>query len=235
MVKLDDAVIARIEKNGEHFEILVDPALALKLKKGDSVSFNDLLAIDTIFKDAKKGSEQSPDALSKAFGSSDVNEVTKKIILQGEVQLTTEQRKGMREAKRREIIETISRNAVNPQTNAPHPPKRIEIALEEARISIDDGKSVEEQIQAILPELKKLLPISFEKQEVAVKVSSEHAGKVSAFLHRYELKKEQWMNDGSLVAVLEMPAGLRAEFINELNHLTHGDVETKLLDKGEKL
>ena len=233
MVKLEDAVIARIEKNEERFEILVDPQLALRLKKGESVSFNDLLAIDTVFKDANKGSTQSPEALSKAFGSSDITVVAKKIILDGEVQLTTEQRKEMREAKRREVIEIIARNAVNPQTNAPHPPKRIEIALEEAKIHIDEKKSAEEQIPEILKELKKIIPVSFEKQQIAIKAPAQHSGRVSAFLHKHNLKKEQWLNDGSLVAVVEMPAGLCSEFITELNHLTHGDLETKILEKGD--
>ncbi|MAG22269.1 MAG: ribosome assembly factor SBDS [Candidatus Diapherotrites archaeon] len=233
MVKLEDAVIARIEKNGEHFEILVDPALALKLKKGETVSFNDLLVIDTVFKDAKKGSEQSPESLNKAFATVEINEVAEKIIMQGEVQLTTDQRRTMREAKKKEIIAIISRNALNPQTNAPHPPKRIEIALEEAKIMIDENKRADEQVSDILKELKKIIPISFEKQQIAIKVPAEQAGRVSAFLHKHDLKKEQWMNDGSLVAIVETPAGLRNEFLTELNHLTHGDVETKIMEKGD--
>jgi len=233
MVKLEEAVIARMEKGEEKFEILVDPELALKLKKGDSVSFNDLLAIDTVFKDAKKGSTQSPGALQKAFGTDDTNEIAKKIILDGDVQLTTEQRREMREVKRREIIAIISKNAVNPQTNAPHPAKRIEIALEEAKIHVDDNKSAEEQANAMLKELKKILPISFEKQQVAIKAAAQQAGRVSAFLHKYSIKKEQWLNSGELVAVVELPAGMVAEFVNELNHLTHGDIETKILEKGD--
>ena len=233
MVKLEEAVIARIEKGNEKFEILVDPELALKLKKGAVVSFNDLLAIDEVFKDAKKGSKQGPEALNKAFGSSDIEKVAREIIRNGEVQLTTEQRKEIREAKRREIIEIISRNALNPQTNAPHPAKRIETALDEAKIHIDEHRAAEEQIPEILKELRKIIPISFEKQQIAIKVSAEHSGRVSAFLHKHDLKREQWQNDGSLIAVVEMPAGIRAEFLNELNHLTHGDVETKIMEKKE--
>ncbi|MDP6671219.1 MAG: ribosome assembly factor SBDS [archaeon] len=233
MVKLEEAVTARMEKNGEKFEILVDPDLALKLKKGESVSFNDLLAIDTVFKDAAKGSTQSPEVLTTAFGTTEINEVAEKIIREGDVQLTTEQRKHMREAKRLEVIQIISRNAMNPQTNAPHPPKRIEIAMEEAKIHVDAGKSAEEQVQEILNELKKIIPISLEKQRIAVKVTAQQAGRVSAFLHKYELKKEAWQNDGSLIAVVEMAAGMRSDFLNELNHLTHGDVETKILEKGD--
>jgi ribosome maturation protein SDO1 len=233
MVRLDDAVIARVEKGSEHFEILVDPELALRLKKGESVSFNDLLAIDKVFKDSRKGSTQSPEALKKAFGTEQIEDVAKKIILDGEVQLTAEQRKRMREAKHREIVEIIAKNAVNPQTNAPHPAKRIETALEEAKIHIDENRAAEEQIPAVLKELKKIIPISFEKQQIAVKAPPQHSGRVSAFLHKHELRKEQWLNDGSLVAVVEMPAGLRNEFITELNHLTHGDVETKILERGD--
>jgi ribosome maturation protein SDO1 len=233
MVKLEEAVIARIEKNSECFEILVDPELALRLRRGESVSFNDLMAIDTVFKDAAKGSTQSPEALSRAFGSSDIETVAREIIREGRLQLTTEQRREMREAKRREIIEIIAKNAVNPQTNAPHPAKRIEIALEEAKIRIDENRPAEEQVPAILKELKKLIPISFEKQQVAVKVPPQHAGRISVVLHKHGLKKEQWLNDGTLVGVVEMPAGLVQELIGELNHLTHGNIETRILERGE--
>jgi len=129
MVKLEEAVTARFDSKGEKFEILVDPDLALQLKKGENVNFSDLLAVETVFKDAAKGSEQSPEALAKSFGTTNIEEIAKTIVQQGDVQLTTEQRRQMKEARYRELVEFISRNAMNPQTNAPHPPKRIENAL----------------------------------------------------------------------------------------------------------
>ena len=61
MVKLTDAVIARFEHSGERFEMLVDPYLAMDLKHGKEVSFDDLLAADTVFKDANKGDAKSED------------------------------------------------------------------------------------------------------------------------------------------------------------------------------
>jgi len=230
MVKLDQAVIARYDHEGEKFEILVDPDLALRLKKGDNVNFDDLLVIDTVFKDAGKGSAQSPDALNKAFGSTNVTEIAEKIIKQGEVQLTTEQRRNMREAKRREVIDSIAKNTINPQTNAPHPAKRIENALTEAKIHVDEMKSVEEQLPAIMKELKKILPISMEKLRIAVRIPAQFSGKASPILHKYELKKEEWQKDGSIIAVVELPGGLKNDLLNELNHITHGNVETKILE-----
>ena len=229
MVRVEDAVIARLESSGEKFEMLVDPDLALKLKQGHAVSFHDLVVIDTVFSDAKKGKEQSPGALNKTFGTTDVEAIVKKIILTGEVQLTTEQRRELREQKRREIVDLICRNAVNPQTGTPHPPLRIQTAMEEAKVSVDEWKPVSEQLPAILKELRKLLPISMEKIQVAVKIPMEFAGKASAKMHHYEVKKQEWQNDGSLIVLVEIPAGLKGQLFDELNHLTHGQVETKVM------
>jgi len=229
MVKLEEAVIARLDSHGEKFELLVDPDLALALKKGENVNFDDLLAIDTVFKDSAKGEEQSPAALNKVFGTTEVQKIAAKIIKEGEVQLTTEQRKEMKEARRKEVIALIVKNALNPQTNAPHPPQRIETAMEEAKINIDPIKSAEEQVPKIIEQLRKLIPISTEKLRIAVKIPSEFSGKGTAVLHKFPLQKEEWQKDGSIIAIVEIPAGLKNELFNELNHLTHGSVETKIL------
>ncbi|HLC36350.1 MAG TPA: ribosome assembly factor SBDS [archaeon] len=231
MVKLEDAVIARLEKAGEKFEVLVDPELALKFKKGEKVDFNSLLASDIIYKDARKGEEVSSEALNKAFGFTETEKAAKKIILEGEVQLTTEQRRRFLEAKRKEIINLIARNAVNPQTNAPHPPQRIENAMNEAKIHIDAVKPAADQVNDILKEIRKLIPISFEKQELALKIPAQFSGQALGVLKKYDLKKQEWGNDGSLMAVMEVPAGITQELLNELNHLTHGEFQSKLMEK----
>jgi len=213
MVSLENAVTARFDSKGEKFEILVDPDLALELRKGNEVNFSDLLAVETVFKDAAKGTEQSPEQLSKAFGTTEVQQVARKIIKDGDVQLTTDQRRQMRSARIREVVDFIARNAMNPQTNAPHPPKRIE------------------QIQGIVKELRKVIPISLEHIQIAVKINSSHAARAEHVLHKYKISKEQWLGDGSLIAVVDMPAGLKQDFLNDLNGVCHGNVETKILEK----
>lgn len=54
MVSLDDAVIARLKKGEEHFEILVDPYSAAELIDGNEIDIMKCLAIDSVFKDSKK-------------------------------------------------------------------------------------------------------------------------------------------------------------------------------------
>ncbi len=230
MVKLEEAVTARLEKGGERFEILVSPDLAMKVKSGEKVDFSELMAVETIFKDAGRGTEQSPEAINRVFGTTSIEEAAKKIIMQGEVQLTTEQRRELKEKRTREIIQSISRNAINPQTGAPHPPQRIELAMKEAKIVVEAGKSAEEQMPKIIKDLKILLPISFEKLKLAVKIPAQFAGKAYSVLHGYGILKEEWLNDGSLVVMLEIPAGIKLELMNELNHITHGDVQVKIVE-----
>src|SRR3989344_7436364 len=192
MVKLEEAVIARLEHSGEKFEILVDPELAMDLKKGKNVNFNELLASDLVFKDQRLGEIAKEELVKKVFGTTSIEEIAKRIILHGRVQLTTDQRRKMLEQRRKEVISMIARNAVNPQTNAPHPEKRIEIALQEAKIQIDPSSTAAEQMNGIIKELKKLIPISLEKLEIAVKIPAIHAGRASAVLHKFEIKKEEW-------------------------------------------
>ncbi len=231
MVKIDDAVIARMEKNGHKFEVLVDPDLAMDVKHGKIVNFEDLLADDKVFKDSRKGEEQGIETVKEVFGTDDINIVTKKIIDDGDVQLTTEQRKKFLERKRAEIISFISTNAINPQTKTPHPPQRIENAMEQAKIHIDAFKSVEVQVNEIVNALKRILPLSMEKIDFAVKIPAQFSGKCSAIIHKFEIKKEQWLNDGSLAAEFELPVGAKQDLINELNSATHGEIIIKILEK----
>jgi ribosome maturation protein SDO1 len=230
VVSLDDAVIARLESHGSSFEILVDPDLALEFKKGKEIEISEILASEEIFKDSKKGDRASPEHIKEVLGSEDVFEAAKTIIRKGDLQLTTQQRKKLQEDRRKQVIAIIARNAINPQTKLPHPPARIELAMEEARVKIDLFKPAEEQVPDVLKVLRPLIPIKFEKKEVAIKVPPQYAGRAAGEVKHYgEVKKEEWQKDGSWVCLLELPAGIVEEFFDKLNQTTHGDVETRIL------
>ena len=230
MVSLDDAVTAKYKYQGEHFEILVDPKKAQEFKGGNEV--DDFLATNFIFKDANKGDKASPDSLKKAFGTDNVNEISKIILKKGEIHLTTDQRRAMMENKRAQIISYISRHAINPQTGHPHPPQRIENALEEARVQIDMYKRTEDQIKHIIHVLAPIIPIKIENRRIGVKVPAEHAPKTMGFAKNLgTIIKEEWGRDGSWMFVIEIPAGLQDDLFSKLNSTTKGNVETKIMDK----
>jgi ribosome maturation protein SDO1 len=230
MVTLEDAVIARLEYYGEHFEILVDPELAADFKRGKDIELDEILAVEEIFKDARKGDKASEEAMLKAFNTTDPSEVAAFIIKKGQVQLTAQQRKEMQEEKRKKIVATITREAINPQTKLPHPSRRIEIAMDEAKIHVDPFKSVDEQVTAVLKAIRTKIPIRFEKVKVAIKVPGDFTGKVYNVIPEFgKAKKEEWQQDGSWIAVVEIPGGMQENFYRKLNEITHGQVETKLI------
>jgi ribosome maturation protein SDO1 len=229
-------VIARVEKAGEKFEVLVKPEAVQKIRDGKEVDLLRELAIDEIFRDAHKGSKASEEKMTEFFGTTEPLAVAKQIIQHGEIQLTTDQRRQMLEAKRKQIVQYIAANAINPQTGAPHPPQRIEIAMEEARVHIDPFKSVEEQVKDVLDSLRPLLPIRFEKVRIAVKLSAEDSAKSYGDLKAFgTILKEEWSPAGAWIGVVEMPAGMQTEFLERLNAKTKGNVETRVLKADQRV
>ena len=230
MVSLDDAVIARLKKGEERFEVLVDPYAAADLIDGKEIDIIQILAIDAIFEDSKKGTHASEVTIKGKFGTDDVAEVAKQIVLNGDIQLTTEQRHKMQKNKKSRIIETISRNAMDPKTKAPHPRQRIELAMDEAGIHVDPFKPVSEQVKTIIEALRSLIPISMEHVRISVKIPPEHIGKAYGVARNYgTLEREEWQSDGSWIGIIKIPAGMQTDFYDKLNDVTKGNVSTKLL------
>ena len=174
--------------------------------------------------------ETSPNALKECFGTDDVLESAKQIIIKGDFPLTAEYKQKLRDEKKKQIIDLIHRNAVDPKTHIPHPPQRIEAAIDEAKIHVDEFGDTMKQMQEIIKKIRPILPIKFEVNEFAVKIPAEFASKSYGILNNFGKKtKENWLNDGSLSIVIEMPGGLEEDFYEKLNAVCHGNVESKVL------
>ncbi len=230
MVTLDESIIARLKFHGKTFEVFVDPDAALAFKKGDQVKIENILAVEDVFSDAKNGDRPAEQDVLNAFGTRDVAKIAEKIILEGELQLTTEQRRKIQEDKKKQVITFIARNAINPQTKSPHPPARIEAALDEAGVHIDPMKSVDEMVEIAMKAIRPIIPIRFEEVKIAIKLPAEYAAKSYGAVAKFgHLIKQEWQNDGSWIGVITIPAGMQDDLYNLLNSHTRGSAETKLL------
>lgn len=222
--------IARITRDDEHFEILVKPQHAFSYRLGKTTSVSQVLVTETIFADANKGTRASDEKLQKAFGTTDPIKIADTILKKGILQLTTDQRRQLTEEKRKQIISFISRQCIDPKTNLPHPPLRIEKAMEQIHFSIDPFKEAEEQAKGIIKLLRPILPLKMEQMSVAVRVPPEYASKVYGTVKGFgTIQHEEWRADGSLSAVIELPAGLYGPFLEKIGEMTRGNVETKLV------
>jgi ribosome maturation protein SDO1 len=237
MISLDEAVTARLESHGERFECLIDPDAALAMKRGEfDGELEEVIAAEDVFEDASRGDRPAEADLEEVFGTTDPLEIIPQIVADGEIQITADQRREMQEQKRKQLINTITRNAVNPQMDdAPHPPDRIERALEEAGFTVDPMEPVENQVDDALEALRPVIPIRFEEMTVAVQLPADHAGSGQAKIRQFgDLEREEWQSDGSWVGVVTFPAGMQNDFYDLANEVSSGEAETRVVkDKDE--
>jgi ribosome maturation protein SDO1 len=223
--------IARLKKGSEKFEIVIDPDKAIAFKNGEgSYTIKDVLSSEKIYSDAKKGMVASEQLMESIFKTKDALAVAEAVIKEGQIQLTPEHRKKVLEQKRRRIIDLIHTNGVDPKTHLPHPITRIENALVEAKVRIDEFKSPDRQVPEIIKQLRPIIPIRFEIKELEIKIPAQYAAKSYSLVQMSsKILKTSWLNDGSCLMVVEVPGGMWQDFSDKLNSFTHGNVEVKVL------
>lgn len=230
MVSLDEAVIARLESGGHKFEILIDPEAAQAFRENGEIDWDDALAAEGVWSDSAKGEHAGDEAVQEVFGTLELEAVCTAILERGDIQLTATQRKELVERRQKQLVAHIASAAMNPQTGTPHPPQRIENALAEAKFAVDPLEALERQVERAVKALRPLLPISFEKMRVAVRIPAQHVGRCYGDMKALAtITQEEYQSDGSWIAVLELAAGAHADLLDRLGSLTHGTAEIKQL------
>jgi rRNA metabolism protein, SBDS family len=238
MISLEDAVTARLESHGARFEVLIDPDAALEIKRDEfDGDLEDVIAAEDVFENASRGDRPAESDLEDVFETTEPLDIIPAVIKRGEIQITAEQRREMQEKKRKQLINKITRNAVNPQMDdAPHPPERIERALDEAGFQVDPMEPISEQVDEALDDLRPVIPIRFDEVTIAVQLPADYAGSGQAEVREYgDLEREEWQNDGSWVGVITFPAGLQNEFYDMVNEITSGEAETRIIKDEDDL
>ena len=222
---MSKTVIAKYSTNGEEFEIFIDSDMAYEYITGKRKDPLSVLEAEEIFKNANKGERQSQEKIKKIFGTEDLAKIVDTILKKGDVPITTEQRHKLVEEKRKQIINIIAVNSIDPRTNAPHTPIRIEGALEQAHIVIDPFKNANEQVDSIIKKINTIIPLKFATAHLEIRIPASFANRCYGTLKQYGLKSEEWQNDGSLKVSVEFPAGLKQEFFDKINGLTKGEAQ----------
>jgi ribosome maturation protein SDO1 len=213
-------VEARIRAKGKQYEISVDLDEALKVKNGEG-SVASALNSNAIYYDLKKGTVASQSDLQDAFGTVDLYEAAEKIMKNGEIQKSQEYRDAEREKKIKQVIDLILRNAVDQHGN-PFTEERIKRAIDDVHYSFD-SKAPEQQMQEVVQKLQTIIPIKIDTKKVRLVIPARFTGQVYGMLKDYK-EKEEWLNNGDLEVVINIPAGLQIDFYEKLNGITHGSV-----------
>jgi len=225
-----DVTVVRYSFEGEKFEILVKPDLALDYKLGKKKDVSAVLVSEEIYTDSGKGTKPGNEKLLKAFKTEDQTEIAQIILQKGDLNLTTDQRRKMIEEKRKQIVQFIVKTYVDPKSHLPHPPIRVEQAMKDARVSVDPQKSVDEQMQDIVEKLRSIIALKSENLQLEIIVPAQYASQSYAVLKSVgSLKNEEWQNNGSLKAILEIPAAARPNVIDKLGSITKGSASVEVI------
>ncbi|MEM0122943.1 MAG: ribosome assembly factor SBDS [Conexivisphaerales archaeon] len=224
-------VVVKIYRGSERFEIMVNSEAAFEYRQNKIKDLDKVLVVDEIYTDFSKGQRAPREKLKKAFGTENIKEIESEILLKGELPLTTDQRRKMTEEKRKQIVNFISKNFVDPKTGLPHPIVRIEKAMEMVGVTVDPMKPAEEQAKGVIEKLRPYLALKTGSITLSYKISSKYAYQAIRVLKEFgELKEENWGSDGSLSGRIVMPIASQSAFLDRMASVTHGEAEVKLIE-----
>ena len=219
----DKVTVVRYSFSGDKFELLVKPDPAFDYKLGKISDISKILVSDEIYTDSNKGNRATNEKLNQVFKTQDSMKIAEIIMKKGELNLTTEQRKKMTSEKRKQLVTFIAKTYVDPRSHLPHPPLRIEQAMDDGRVTVDPFKNADEQVKDVVEKLRPIIPLKSENLILEISVPAQFVAQSYTLLKSTgTLKKEDWQPNGSLKAILEIPAAARPNVIDRLGSITKG-------------
>ena len=233
-IDLGKHTLVRYKKGGIRFEIVVNPEQAWMYTQGESVSFDEVVEGNEVFENFTKGLKASQNDLEHIFQTTDKKVIAKIILERGELQITQEMRKRFLHEKIAEVVKYLTKHTINPKTLTPHPPARIEKAMDEMGVNIYKDKGVKEQALKVYSEISSILPIKMEIVTINFVIPSSQAGSLYGTLHDAgEILEEQWNDDGSLTANVQIPAGIQAKLMEEVADRTKGKAQVRITQRSD--
>ncbi|MDP2926498.1 MAG: ribosome assembly factor SBDS [Nanoarchaeota archaeon] len=217
--------IARLKSGKLTFETMVDLDSAMKFKKGEKIPISEIIRDNFVYTDIKKSMKAGKAELDNTFGTSELAKVVEQIVKKGSLEVTQEFRDEAIENKRKQIIDFLSRNAVDARTGRPFTPDILNNSIKQAGAKIEN-LPIEKQIAGIVEKLKIILPIKIETKKIKIKIPSHLTGQTYGLVQEYK-EKEEWLADGSLEVIINIPVGIQIEFYDRLNKITHGATITQ--------
>lgn len=218
-------VTARIKVKGKNYEISVDFDEAMKIKVNDG-NVTSALNSNGIYYDIDKGEIVPQRELEEAFGTTDIYEIAKEIMKNGEIQKPQEYRDAQRDLKVKQVVNLLLKNAVD-QHGRPYTEDRLRRAIQDAHYSFDN-RPAEAQMQALMHKLKEIIPIRIEVKKIKIVIPARFTGQVYGIIGDYK-ESEEWLSNGDLEVIVNVPAGMQVDFYEKLNGVTHGAVQSEEL------
>ena len=231
-IDLKGKSIVRYEKHGRRYEMLVNPQPAWVFLQGEEVEIDDIFEVYDIYENISRGVKATQDDVDVAFENMTDREMAIKILKDGKLQLTADQRNEILKEKRAEIVDFIHIHCINPRENTPIPKDRIDKAIIDLGVNISYKEEAKNQALEIIDLLKPVMPIRLESIKLAIKIPPTYTGSLYGYvISAGNLIQEEWLTDGSLAVLIQIPSGTQADFLEQITSRTKGKAQVKVLER----
>eukprot|EP01053_Blabericola_migrator_P004074 Blabericola_migrator_1__4073@NODE_223_length_11158_cov_141_106032_g189_i0_p4_GENE_NODE_223_length_11158_cov_141_106032_g189_i0NODE_223_length_11158_cov_141_106032_g189_i0_p4_ORF_typecomplete_len500_score129_32SBDS/PF01172_18/4_5e31SBDS_C/PF09377_10/3_9e07Macoilin/PF09726_9/0_03SR25/PF10500_9/0_51DUF2956/PF11169_8/4_6e03DUF2956/PF11169_8/0_12PGA2/PF07543_12/1_5e02PGA2/PF07543_12/0_22EMC3_TMCO1/PF01956_16/4_9RNA_pol_Rpc4/PF05132_14/96RNA_pol_Rpc4/PF05132_14/2_4_NODE_223_length_11158_cov_141_106032 len=133
-IRLTNVAVVRLRQGGQRFEIACYPNKVRDWRNGLEKDVMEVLQSHRIFTNVSKGEFAKDSDLQLCFGTSDLNQVSAKILDRGDVQMSAKERTAIRDAFVKEVCGLAAERLFSFQTGLPLTPAMVENAAKQYRI-----------------------------------------------------------------------------------------------------
>jgi len=185
--RLTNIAIVRLKSHGKRFEIACYKNKVLNWRDGIEKDINEVIQTDTIFDNVGKGKVAKEQDLKSSFGTVDLEEICRKILKSGELQVSDKEREVHLEGLFRDIVQIVVERCVHPQTGRHLTPHAVESALRGTGFSVQPDHTAKKQALKAIETLCTELPDSFVRAKMRLRITCP--------LQLLEAIKEQLIRD----------------------------------------
>lgn len=230
-VQLTNVAVVRMNKGGKRFEIACYRNKVVDYRQGLEQDLSEVLQTERVFANVSKGEFAKAKDMQKVFGTKDEDEISKLILLKGQLQVSDKERAQQLEKTSAQISEWISKNCVQPATDRPYTISQIRHAMKESNVSIHPTKPLKRQYLDCVKLLQKNIPIQRAKMELLLVVAHEDKSETEMILNENNVSfsgsdetspflKYTVLVDPSLYRILsdatQKMSGARIEIVNQV-------------------
>lgn len=216
-------IIVKLKKDNNVYEVLTNHGMVEPFRNGKigwtKVPYDKV----NIFKDATKGDSYTDFELIKIFGSSNIDECMKIIVMEGDLQLTLADRKRKTEELKRKIVNEIHKYYLDPKTMKSHSIKLLESSIEKTKVTLSLDRPIKHQIEDIVEKLQSFIPIRKSVMEGILIIPNECVIEAQATISKFADEESKKYTDGTCEIHISVIPGFYDEFMNDINNITKGE------------
>jgi len=169
--RLTNVAVVRMKCAGMRFEIACYKNKVLNWREGIEKEINEVLQTDTVFSNVSKAVVAKEKDLQKAFGTVNLEEICRKILKSGDLQVSDREREVHMEGLFKDIVQIVVERCVHPQTGRQLTAITVEHALKTTGFSMQPDHSAKKQALKAIDALVSKMPESFSRAKMRLRIA----------------------------------------------------------------